>query len=241
MKIQAKRPATPAGERAKRIKDLNRITQDEYEHLLAIVRKVVPRAYCDPTEALSEGLLAALRTYDGNVKLTTYVAACAMHYAIRTIKKYHRYTPFADLPRDGDTYAEDSYLDRILPSYEDPRYIEGVSEVFIRRIEEILGQMKNCRLRHARPTVIALAQDVLELLRENANLGKGIGIDEYENAPLKVPDWPNQRPQHNIVEPRARIHEHLPQTLGADKYNVRDAMQALRISTRQALHEGWLE
>lgn len=215
-------------------------TQDEYDHLLKIVRLVVPEYMCDPTEAYSEGLLAAARMYDGSVCLSTYVSKCAWNYAIRAWQKAKRRILIDDLATaehqdDDNTYSEETLGADALP------YVEAIDDQFIARINEILIAMANYRLRHARPKVIELAADIVDMLRINANLGQGIGVDEYDNAPLKAPAWKNESLVHrNTIEPRAHIRDHIAQMLNASTANTTYAMIALRKSTRQAMHEGWL-
>jgi DNA-directed RNA polymerase specialized sigma24 family protein len=223
-----KRDETPLPERAARVRKLQTITQAEYNQLLAIVKHIVPRQCCDPADALSHGLLIALRKYEGLGNLTTYVPKCAWYYALQQLRKRRHRVNFSDLQNESD-FAE--YLDQVLPYLEDPRYVEAVDELFIRRIEEILDSMYNYRSRFATRQAIANAHRILALLRDNANLGHGIGIDEYENAPTG-------QPTHNLV--RREIVEHLCEELQADKRAIYSALKALRISTRQALHEGWL-
>jgi hypothetical protein len=55
-------PTSPT-ERDERKRKLQRLTQAEYNHLLAIVTLVVPRQFCDPADALSHGLLIALKKF----------------------------------------------------------------------------------------------------------------------------------------------------------------------------------
>ncbi|MBI4785601.1 MAG: hypothetical protein HY782_00940 [Chloroflexi bacterium] len=133
----------------------------------------------------------------------------------------------------------EDYLDRVLPYLEDPRYVEAVDDLFVRRIEEILEGMYNWRFRFSTHQAIGDATKVLALLRDNANLGKGIGIDEYENAPPAKKDRIGRGP-HNTKVVRHLVVEHLSEELQTDRRNIFSALKALRLSTRQALHEGWL-
>ncbi len=234
------KPDITIEERAARVDAFHRMTQGDYAHLLRVVALVVPPAWCDPSEALSEGLLAATRMYNGDASLATYVAKCAFNYALRQAQK-HRAIPFTDL-KDDDREDDDAYIEETLPGEEYLPYIETIDEQFISRIEEILDQSINYKHRATRPKVIALAHDILTLLRENANLDAGIGIDEYDYAPLKLPEWENQfKVERNRLQPRASIREHLAEHFHACRENTAYAMTALRDSTRQALHEGWLQ
>ncbi len=231
---------TSPAERRERRRKLETLTQAEYRHLLATVIIVVPKQFCDPADALSHGLLIALQKYDGRGKLTTYVARCAYLYSLQQVKKRRLDITFTDLQNESD-FSE--YLDEILPYLEDPRYIEAVDEFFIRRIEEILDAIYDYRFRYATRQAIDDAHQILALFRDNANLGKGIGVDEYENGPLSAFKRGKPRvgrPTHNTNLVRRAIVDHLSEELQTDKRNIFSAYKALRISTRQALNEGWL-
>jgi DNA-directed RNA polymerase specialized sigma24 family protein len=227
---------TSPAERSKRRRKLQKMTQAEYNHLLATVMLVVPPQFCDPADALSHGLLIAVRKYDGRGKLTTYVSKCAYYYALQQVKKTRRQVTFTDL-QNASEFEE--YLDEVLPYLEDPRYVEAVDELFVRRIEEILDGMYDYRLRFSTRQAIADAHQILAMFRDNANLGKGIGIDEYESAPPAVKRRTG-RPTHNTKIVRRAIVGHLSEELQTDKRDIFSAYKALRLSTRQALHEGWL-
>ena len=135
---RAKHPAnksqsTPT-ERAARVRKLQTLTQSEYNQLFYITKAIVPPQLCDPRDALGHGLLIALQKYEGKGPLTAYVPRCAYLYALQQAKKLRRQVTFCDLQSDAEF---DDYLDRVLPFLEDPRYVEAVDELFIRRIEEI--------------------------------------------------------------------------------------------------------
>jgi hypothetical protein len=86
-----------------------------------------------------------------------------------------------------------------------------------------------------------IAGQILNELRINANLGDGIGIDEYDDAPMKKPEWENQfRIERSTRQAEYLITDHLTQLLGEYRLNVVYARAALRDATKQALHEGWL-
>jgi hypothetical protein len=229
-----------ATERAARVQALQNLTQDEYNHLFRIVRLVVPPYLCEASEALSAGLLAAARNYNGEARLSTYVARCALHHALRVGKQCPRTTVFTDL-RTGERAGDNTvYLEETI-GMEDPRYVEAIDDHLIARIYEILADLEDSRRCHVRPKVLALAAEILDLLHTNANLGKGVGIDEYDHAPPKAPEWKNQfKVEYNRLQPRTQINQNLARTLGANPSHVAQAMIALRQSTRQALREGWL-
>ncbi|MCL4394613.1 MAG: hypothetical protein M1482_07395 [Chloroflexi bacterium] len=219
---------------------MERLTQAEYTHLLATVILVVPKQFCDPADALSHGLLIALQKYDGRRKLTTYVARCAYIYALQQVKKTRRQINFVDLQNESDF---EEYLDEVLPYLEDPRYVEAVDELFVRRIEEILVGIYDYRFRFSTRQALADAHQILAMFRDNANLGKGIGIDEYEDGPLTAPKRGRPRigrPTHNSKLVRRAIVDHLCQELRTDKREIYSAYKALRLSIRQALNEGRL-
>ncbi len=231
--------STPAECRERR-RRLEHLTQHEYNHLLATVMLVVPKQFCDAADALSHGLLIALQKYDGRGKLTSYVSRCAYLYSLQQVKKRRRDINFTDLENDAEF---EDYLDEVLPYLEDPRYVEVVDELFIRRIEEILASIYDYRFRYATRQAINDAHQILALFRDNANLGKGIGIDEYENGPLTA--FKRGKPRvgrrtHNTILVRRAIVDHLSEELQTDERNISSAYKALRLSTRQALNEGWL-
>lgn len=235
-KQAVKESRTTSSERAARLRKLQTLTQSDYNRLLYIVKAIVPPQLCDPYDALSHGLLIALQKYKGEGPLTAYVPRCAYLYGLQQAKKLRRQVHFCDLRSDRDF---EDYLDRVLPYLEDPRYVEVVDELFIRRIEEILEGMYDWRYRFSTRQAIGDATQLLSLFRDNANLGKGIGVDEYDNTPIAKRDRLSRRP-HNTKAVRHLIVEHLSEELQTDRRNIFSALKALRISTRQALHEGWL-
>ncbi len=239
-KVNRRSNPTSPTERDERKRKLQRLTQAEYNHLLAIVTLVVPRQCCDPADALSHGLLIALKKFDGRGELTTYVSRCAYLYSLQQVKKSRRDVTFTDLQNGGDF---EEYPDEVLPYLEDPRYVEAIDELFVRRIDEILDRMKNFHFRYATREAIDDAHQILAILRDNTNLGEGIGVDEYENGPLAA--FKNGkprvgRPTHNTRLVRKQIIDHLCDELQTDQRDIFSAYKTLRLSTRQALNEGWL-
>ncbi len=230
---------TPA-QREERKRKLQTLSQAEYQNLRNLVHYIVPQKFCDPDDALSHGLLIAMEKYDGHGELKTYVMRCAYLYSLQQVKKTRLNITFTDLQNESDF---EEYLDEVLPYLEDPRYVEAVDELFIRRIHEVLDSMRNWRFRHTTQEAIADAHTILELLRENANLGKGIGVDEYEDGPLTAFKRGKPRvgrPMHNTKIVRKNIVDHLTDELHTTKQDISSAYKALRLSTRQALNEGWL-
>ncbi len=232
----AKSTSSTSAECATRVQELYALTQAEYDHLLCIVWAIVPPQFCDPYDALQQGLLIALQKYAGQGPLTAYVPRCAYLYSLQQVKKRRLDINFSDL--QTDTAFED-YLHEVLPYLEDPRYVEAVDELFIRRIEEILAGMYDWRFRHSTREAIAHATQLLALFRDNANLGKGVGVDEYDDSPSALKKAPG-KPTHDTKLVRGLILDRLCEELAADRKDVSSALKALRISTRQALHEGWL-
>ena len=76
-------------------------------------------------------------------------------------------------------------------------------------------------------------------LRNCNQFAKGIGIDEYEDTPPAHRDRMG-RPTHNTKVVRRFIVNHLCEELQTVRRNIFSALKAVRIATRQALHEGWL-
>ena len=229
------------GIRTERVKKLRSITQAEYNRLLFICKQVIPARLCDPADALSHGLLVALDKYDGRGALSTYVTKCAWYYALQQVKKRRYDICFCDLETEEDF---EDYLDAILPALDDPRYIEAVDELFIRRIEQVLHQSKDYRYRFSTKEAIDDAIEMLSVLRTNANLGHGIGIDEYDDAPLtsfKHGRKRRERPTHNTKVVRRQIVGHFADALRTDPRDISSAFKGLRLATRQALNEGWLQ
>jgi hypothetical protein len=231
----AKRIASPA-ERAKRLRKLAALTETEYAQLLRTVRTIVPAQYCDPYDALHQGLLLAFQKFEGWGELGAFVSRCAFLYALQQAQKRHRSVTFSQLQEHVD---EDEDVDSLLPALEDPRYIEAVDERFIERIEEILAGSYNRRFPSTSHPAIHNATQVLGLFRENANLGRGVGIDEYEETPPAMVHRP-RKPTHNTKVVRGLILDHLRDELQISRDHASSALKALRVSTRQALHEGWL-
>ena len=235
-KHAAKENHASATERAARVRKLQTLTQADYQQLFYIIKAIVPPQLCDPYDALSHGLLIALQKYEGNGPLTAFVPRCAYLYGLQQAKKLRRQINFCELQNEEDF---EDYLDRILPYLEDPRYVEAVDELFVRRIEEILASLYDWHFRFSTRQALGDATKLLSLFRDNANQGKGIGIDEYEETPPAARDR-KRRPTHNTKIVRHLIVEHLCEELQTDRRNIFSALKALRISTRQALHEGLL-
>lgn len=227
--------STPA-ECAERVRGLYALTKAEYKQLLNVVWAIVPPQFCDPYDALQHGLLIALQKYEGRGPLTAYVPRCAYLYSLQQVKKRRLDVNFSDLQANADF---EEYLDEVLPYLEDPRYVEAVDELFVRRIEEILGSSYDWHFRHSTREAIAYAAQLLALFRDNANLGKGVGVDEYESTPPAMKKAPG-KPTHDTKLVRGLILDHLSAELAANPKDVSSALKALRLSTKQALHEGWL-
>ncbi len=246
---QTERPVKHPGtettpeERAARVEAFKHLTQDNYDHLLRIVVQVVPRDLCDPTEALSEALLAATERYDGSTKLTTFVAKFARFRAMNQHRHEVRHCSFVDLINEGvpDDDAGDDYVDQIIGGATDPEYIEPIDERFTERIKEILVETTDSHNNYARPNVIPVALALLEMLHANANQGRGIGVDEWENAPTRVPNHPNDHLVSNTKQPLGVIRKKLATALNVPIYRVDYAIGGLRACTARALREGWLD
>jgi hypothetical protein len=219
-----------------RVQELHALTHTTYHELRRIVYAIVPRRLCDPEDALNEGLLIALKKYAGLGKLTWYVPRCAFFYALYQAQKRKREVAFTDLQADN---GRDDDLDNVLPYLEDPRYVEAVDEVFVQRIEEIIAALYDRRLRYATHRAKGDAVRILALFRENANLGRGIGVDEYENTPPSKVRL-RGKPTHDTKLVRGLILDHLRDEMGVSRKDANIALKALRVSTHHALREGWL-
>jgi DNA-directed RNA polymerase specialized sigma24 family protein len=129
---------------ARNTMNLQTLSQADYNRLLRYVQKVVPPQLCAAEEALSEGLIAALRTYDPvKSSLPVYVARCALNYARWQARKWSQVEMLSELE---DEHGEINQL-----ADDDPRYVEAIPEPFIERIEEILEQSQDYRNRRTRP------------------------------------------------------------------------------------------
>jgi DNA-directed RNA polymerase specialized sigma24 family protein len=232
---------TPPAVRAERKRKLMTITQDDYHELLANLTRIMRPGFCDPGDALNEALIVAMKKYDGNGSLKAFVTRAAWLYALEQYKKHaKRQITFSALTTDDEL---NEYLESVIAYTLDPRYVEGVDELFIQRIEQILYQMRDYRHRHTTTEAIADAKAILKLYRENANLGKGIGIDEYETAPEVFSRGKYGRAgrrAHSHTQVRHAIVTRLADELETTAKDIYSACKALRNATLQALHEGWL-
>ena len=226
---------TPA-ERARRLRKLRTLTQAEYAEMLRVVKAIVPWQYCDPYDALHQGLLLAFQKFEGWGELGAFVCRCAFLYGLQQAQKRRRLVTFSQLEADPFV-CED--VEELLPALEDPRYVEAVDEMFIGRIEEILAGSYDRRFNHTSHRSIHDANRALNLFRENANLGKGVGVDEYENTPPAIVHRPG-KPTHDTKIVRGLILDHLRDDLQISRDHAGRALKVLRMSTLQALHEGWL-
>jgi hypothetical protein len=230
--------------KAERKRKLQTMTQELYNELLANLSRTMRPGFCEPGEALNEAILIAMKKYNGEGSLKSFITRAAYLWALEQYKHYaKKQIAFTNLQTDqqfGD------YLDSILCYTEDPRYVEAVDELFIQRIEQILYIRRGYPF-NTPPETVRHAKQILNLCRTNSNLGKGIGIDEYDNAPENI-DHRKKNPYHhrfgrrfhNHTAVRHELIQHLCEELGTDPKDVHRACAALRVSTLQALHEGWL-
>ena len=222
---------------------LRALSREEYDKIRAHVHRIIPPDLCDPDEALHEALLVANRKFRYEGSLEGYVVKVAWRYAHNQYRKYRRQVGFENIDNEFEFYQ---YQERVLPFLVDPRYVEGVDELFVQRIEQILYTMRDYRQRHTASEAIRDARQILGIFRESSNLGKGIGVDEYENAPINCDrrrDPYRKRPDrrlHNQTIVRRQITQALMNVLETTKKDVQSAAQSLRIATKQALNEGWL-
>ena len=222
---------------------LRTLSRDEYDKIRAHVHRIIPPDLCDPDEALHEALLVANKKFRYEGSLEGYVVKVAWRYAHYQYRKHRRQVGFENIDNEFEFYQ---YQESVLPFLQDPRYEESVDELFVQRIEQILYTMRDYRHRHTTSEAIRDARRVLGIFRESSNLGKGIGVDEYENAPINCDrrrDPYKKRPDrrlHNQTVARRQITLALMNALETTKKDVLSAAQSLRIATKQALHEGWL-
>ena len=234
---------TTLEERAARVEALKNFTPDDYDHMLKIVRRVIPQNTCDPAEALQEALIIALKKYDGRTKISSFLSKRARWYALGLLRKQTPPLPFSDLPtrQTQEEDAVDDHLDQILGGTEDREYSENVDERFAERIKQILPQLHDNPYVYQRPSVIPVAEKILDLYQTNANRGTGTGVDEWENAAPTTARTPNDRLRSNKKKPKGAIRRNLTRELDATTTLIDHALGALRISTARALREGWLD
>jgi len=224
-------------------RQLPTLSQGEYENIRAHVRRIIPPDLCDPDEALHEALLVANKKFRYEGSLEGYVVKVAWRYAHYQYRKYRRQVGFENLDNE---FEFSQYHERVLPFLADPRYVEAVDELFVQRIEQILYTMRDYRRRHTTREAIGDAGQILGIFRESANLGKGIGVDEYEDAPINCDHRRDpyrkraDRRLHNQTIVRRQITQALTNALETTKKDIQSACQSLRLATTQALREGWL-
>ena len=222
---------------------LQALSRDEYDKMRAHIHRIIPPDLCDPDEALHEALLVANRKFRHDGSLEGYVVKVAWRYAHYQYRKYRRQVGFENIDNEFEFYQ---YQERVLPFLEDPRYVEAVDELFVQRIEQILYTMRDYRHRHTTREAIRDARQILGIFRESANLDKGIGVDEYEDAPINCDRRRDPyrkrwgRRVHNQTIVRRQITQALVNALETTKKDVQSASQSLRLATTQALREGWL-
>ena len=228
-------PATPE-EIAARMQAFEHITQTEINRLRRMVWGVVPRDLWDPDDALAGALLVAVKSYKGLGKLSTYVCKVALNHAFSNAAKLKYHDFFGDLDaKDG--LEEGEFLEKYHGRYDDePVIAEPVSSFMIEEISRALDQLPKRQTRDSRPTVIALAKQILVILANNANQMVGIGVDEYDSPQCRtIREKPKSyRIRHNKMEARASINANLEKATGASQSNVMYAMIALRKAA--ALH-----
>jgi len=222
---------------------LQALSRDEYDKMREHVHRIIPPDLCDPDEALHEALLVANRKFRHDGSLEGYVVKVAWRYAHYQYRKYRRQVGFENIDNEFEFLK---FQERVLPFLTDPRYVEVVDELFVQRIEQILYTMRDYRHRHTTSEAIRDARQILGVFRESANLGKGIGVDEYEDAPINCDRRRDPyrkrwgRRVHNQTIVRRQITQALVTALETTKKDVQSACQSLRLATTQALREGWL-
>lgn len=231
------KPPTVA-ERQARLEALRNITEDELNRCRRVVYKCVPRSLGDPEEALSEGLEIALRKYEGLGDLSSFVGGCAYYSALRYYSRRVKRLLSFDEVIEADRHDENEDTAIELFGEDAPEFVEPIDPHLVERICQALTKMVNYKTRSQRPSVIAAAQKILFALCESANKGHGVGVTEYDDAPLKAPDFQGQvHLEQQTKVARQEMYRHLADQCATNQYTVTYAMTALRKSTEIALRE----
>lgn len=229
-----------AAERQARIEALHHMTASELAHCRRIVYKRVPASFGDAEECLSDGLEVALKKYAGLSNLATFVAKCAhtsaLNYYTRRAKRQLSLDRMLEDHR-GKGDEDDRALADLLGQL-DPELVEEVDPYLIERMRRALNEMVNYKVWHRRPSVIAAAHKMLSELCESANTDKGIGVTEYDDAPLKTQDARTRSHRdRNSKIARREMYHHLAERYDTDDYTVKYVFTALRKSAEVALRE----
>lgn len=179
-----------------------------------------------------------MRKYEGLGELSSFVGACAYYSALRYYsRRTKRLLSFDEvIPSDEHNGDEDPAVD--LFGEDAAELVEPIDPQLVDRIRKALARTINHRVTSQRSSVIAAAQKMLSELCESANKGAGIGVTEYDDAPLKrLTSKGRLHLDQQTKVARQEMYRHLAERCGSNKYTVTYAMTALRKSTEIALHE----
>jgi hypothetical protein len=226
-----RRLPTPA-ERRERIAELQNATPDLLAKCRMIVQKWVPTWLADPDDCLGDALEIALCKYDGRSQPAYFVGLVARRIAFRKWERSQRMTSLEEIEEDDRRFARS-----------DPEPSESVDPELIQAIEDnlngLIGRNRAQRqTKWRRPPEIALARQALHTLAESANRDAGLGIDEYDNAPICKPDWTGQYTvRRSTRQGYANVVRDASATFGASWQRTSYAFTALRNAAKQAIAE----
>ena len=234
------RPEVSPEIRQARIDRLHHLTQDDYDDLLRTVEKiwVFQSEQFDPREALNDALAYALDHYSGQGELSHFVTACAYHYVVRQWKKHHS--------RRSDLLDDDGLPPPYQAAYanDDPDVSEPLDACFVQRIAETIERIDENTDRLKYHHVKANALKLLASFVASVNHGVGIGMDEFEQTPMKA--WrlklgdASKRPPHNQKEAGKAIRLRAWSELGIHNDSFYPSRLALRNAALQVLRESGL-
>lgn len=244
-KKESRKPATTEERQARIDAFRNHFTEDDLARCRQAVRRWVWSYLGDPEEGLSHGLECAVTRYKGFGEISHFVREYAYNH-MRTFyhrRVKHHYSIDAPLQdrRSGQDGEERTLGDCL--SYCDPEVIEQVDPQLIERIRKALAGLVNQRIWHRRPSVIVAALKMLTELCESANRDQGIGVSEYDEAPLKIylDSFERRVNPRDTKLARRAMYRHLAERFGVDPFTVKYAMTALRKSAEIALRERYAE
>lgn len=223
--------------RAERRRELDNLTPERYADLLFSIshRWVFFDKTVDPQDALNEALCIALTEYDGRGRLHGFVYVVAYHWA-KEVRRRH-VSRRVNLKEDEDLETRFASFLR----HTDPELIEELDDHLIQVIREKIDAIQDpnpmFKYRHAADN----AKKLLRAFSKSADQGTGIGVDEYENVPMKP--WRLKRgygagrPPHNQKETNKAITVRAQNELNIEANDFYQARRALRQATLQALRE----
>lgn len=237
---------TTPEERQSRIEAFrNHFTEDDLARCRQAVRRRVWSYLGDPEEGLSHGLECAVTQYNGLGDVSHFVREYAYNHMRTFYQRRVKNHCSMDAPLEDHRSRQDNE-ERTLGdclSYFDPELIEDVDPYLIKRIRKALERLANRKIWHRRPSVIEGAQKILTDLTESANRDQGIGVSEYDEAPLKIylDSFERRVNPRDTKIARRQMHQHLAGKYHTDDYTIKYVFGVLRKSTEIALRERKLE